>query len=80
MSIVLGAMPQPNQRVAIIRGVRTPFAKSGTLYARLTALDQDYAEGLASCERDTVVVSHDAVVNTGAMREAIEEAGYEIEG
>ena len=32
-------MPQPNQRVAIIRGVRTPFAKSGTLYARLTALD-----------------------------------------
>ncbi len=26
-------------RVAIIRGVRTPFAKSGTLYARLTALD-----------------------------------------
>ena len=32
-------MSQPNQRVAIIRGVRTPFAKSGTLYARLTALD-----------------------------------------
>lgn len=28
----------------------------------------------------TVVVKHDAVVNTGAMREAIEEAGYEIEG
>ena len=27
------------QRVAIIRGVRTPFAKSGTHYARLTALD-----------------------------------------
>jgi acetyl-CoA acyltransferase len=26
-------------RVAIIRGVRTPFAKSGTSYARLTALD-----------------------------------------
>jgi acetyl-CoA acyltransferase len=26
-------------RVAIIRGVRTPFAKSGTHYARLTALD-----------------------------------------
>ena len=26
-------------RVAVIRGVRTPFAKSGTLYARLTALD-----------------------------------------
>ena len=28
----------------------------------------------------TVVVSHDAVVNTGALREAINEAGYEIEG
>jgi copper chaperone len=28
----------------------------------------------------TVVVKHDAVVNTGAMREAIQEAGYEIEG
>lgn len=28
----------------------------------------------------TVVVQHDAVVNTGAMREAINEAGYEIEG
>src|SRR6266542_2424782 len=28
----------PN-RVAIIRGLRTPFAKSGTHYARLTALD-----------------------------------------
>lgn len=26
-------------RVAIVRGVRTPFAKSGTHYARLTALD-----------------------------------------
>lgn len=26
-------------RVAIIRGIRTPFAKSGTNYARLTALD-----------------------------------------
>jgi acetyl-CoA acyltransferase len=26
-------------RVAVIRGVRTPFAKSGTHYARLTALD-----------------------------------------
>lgn len=39
MSIFSAAMSQPNQRVAIIRGVRTPFAKSGTLYARLTALD-----------------------------------------
>ncbi|HEV8660390.1 MAG TPA: acetyl-CoA C-acyltransferase FadI [Thermoanaerobaculia bacterium] len=27
------------QRVAVIRGVRTPFAKSGTHYARLSALD-----------------------------------------
>jgi acetyl-CoA acyltransferase len=26
-------------RVAIVRGLRTPFAKSGTVYARLTALD-----------------------------------------
>ncbi|HEX7807951.1 MAG TPA: acetyl-CoA C-acyltransferase FadI [Thermoanaerobaculia bacterium] len=26
-------------RVAVIRGIRTPFAKSGTHYARLTALD-----------------------------------------
>src|SRR5437763_10571417 len=26
-------------RVAIIRGLRTPFAKSGTVYARLSALD-----------------------------------------
>lgn len=31
-------------------------------------------------ESKTVVVKHDAVVNTGAMREAINEAGYEIEG
>ncbi len=28
-----------SSRVAIIRGIRTPFAKSGTHYARLTALD-----------------------------------------
>lgn len=34
-SAILGAM----NRVAIIRGIRTPFAKSGTSYARLTALD-----------------------------------------
>lgn len=32
-------MPQNGRRVAVIRGVRTPFAKSGTVYARLTALD-----------------------------------------
>lgn len=31
-------------------------------------------------ESKTVVVKHDAVVNTGAMREAINDAGYEIEG
>jgi len=30
---------QQNSRVAIVRGVRTPFAKSFTVYARLTALD-----------------------------------------
>ena len=32
-------MSQYGARVAVVRGVRTPFAKSGTLYARLTALD-----------------------------------------
>lgn len=32
-------MWQYTPRVAVIRGVRTPFAKSGTHYARLTALD-----------------------------------------
>ncbi|HEU4522342.1 MAG TPA: acetyl-CoA C-acyltransferase FadI [Thermoanaerobaculia bacterium] len=32
-------MSQNHPRVAVIRGVRTPFAKSGTHYARLTALD-----------------------------------------
>jgi acetyl-CoA acyltransferase len=32
-------MLESMQRVAVIRGVRTPFAKSGTHYARLTALD-----------------------------------------
>ena len=32
-------MQQNSRRVAIIRGVRTPFAKSFTSYARLTALD-----------------------------------------
>ena len=26
-------------RVAIVRGLRTPFSKSGTSYARLSALD-----------------------------------------
>src|SRR5437868_7085975 len=28
-----------SSRVAIVRGLRTPFAKSGTSYARLSALD-----------------------------------------
>lgn len=32
-------MSQNSPRVAVIRGLRTPFAKSGTHYARLTALD-----------------------------------------
>jgi len=32
-------MWQYSPRVAVIRGLRTPFAKSGTHYARLTALD-----------------------------------------
>jgi len=27
-----------------------------------------------------VKVSHDAIVNTGAMRQAIQDAGYEISG
>lgn len=30
-------------------------------------------------ESKTVTVRHDAVVNTGAMRQAIEDAGYEID-
>src|SRR5436305_14821593 len=33
------AMWQYTPRVAVVRGLRTPFAKSGTVYARLTALD-----------------------------------------
>lgn len=28
----------------------------------------------------TVTVNHDAIVNTGAVRQAIEDAGYEISG
>jgi acetyl-CoA acyltransferase len=32
-------MSQSNPRVAVVRGLRTPFAKSGTVYSRLTALD-----------------------------------------
>src|SRR5512138_1107284 len=32
-------MSTSHARVAIVRGLRTPFAKSGTHYARLTALD-----------------------------------------
>ncbi len=33
---------------------------AGRLTKQLKALDREYAEGLASCERDTVVVTHDA--------------------
>jgi acetyl-CoA acyltransferase len=32
-------MSQSTHRVAVVRGLRTPFAKSGTVYGRLTALD-----------------------------------------
>jgi zinc transport system substrate-binding protein len=35
-------------------------ANAADLRADLEALDAEYAEGLAGCERDTVVVSHDA--------------------
>ncbi len=31
-------------------------------------------------ETKVVAVEHDPVVNTGAMREAIQESGYKIEG
>jgi zinc transport system substrate-binding protein len=34
--------------------------RAADLREELEALDREYAEGLASCERDTVVVSHDA--------------------
>jgi copper ion binding protein len=33
-----------------------------------------------SLDTGTVVVKHDAVVDTATMREAINEAGYKIEG
>jgi acetyl-CoA acyltransferase len=33
------APPQPNGRVAVVAGGRTPFARAGTVYADLTALD-----------------------------------------
>ena len=32
-------MADPRQRVAIVRGLRTPFAKAGTVYAQLEAVD-----------------------------------------
>jgi acetyl-CoA acyltransferase len=32
-------MPSANGRVAVVSGLRTPFAKAGTAYARLTALE-----------------------------------------
>lgn len=35
-------------------------ANAKALRAELTALDEDYAAGLAGCARDTIVVSHDA--------------------
>jgi len=35
-------------------------ANAAALRADLVRLDQEYADGLADCERDTVVVSHDA--------------------
>lgn len=35
-------------------------ANAERLRADLTALDEDYTAGLADCERDTIVVSHDA--------------------
>src|SRR5207237_489091 len=36
---ILARMWQYTPRVAVIRGLRTPFAKSGTHYAQLSALD-----------------------------------------
>jgi zinc transport system substrate-binding protein len=35
-------------------------ANAARLDGRLTALDREYADGLAGCARDTIVVSHDA--------------------
>lgn len=35
-------------------------ANAEELSAELTALDEEFAEGLATCERDTIVVSHEA--------------------
>ncbi|MFN8194033.1 MAG: metal ABC transporter substrate-binding protein [Nocardioidaceae bacterium] len=35
-------------------------ANAAAVRARLSALDADFASGLASCQRDTIVVSHDA--------------------
>src|SRR5260370_6484318 len=37
-NLLVSSLPMPS-RVAIVRGLRTPFAKSGTHFARLTALD-----------------------------------------
>lgn len=41
-------------------GAESYRANAEELVGELEALDADYDEGLASCERDTVVVSHDA--------------------
>lgn len=54
-------------------GAATYAANAATLRSDLEDLDADYSEGLASCERDTVVVSHDAFGYLGAY-------GLHIEG
>lgn len=41
-------------------GATTYADHASTLRGELEALDQDYTDGLASCERTTTVVSHDA--------------------
>lgn len=41
-------------------GQETYEQNAATLRGDLEALDQEYADGLASCERDVTVVSHDA--------------------
>ena len=49
-------------RLATIDPAHTSTYRSNAqaLDADLTTLDQEYAAGLADCERDTIVVSHDA--------------------
>lgn len=43
-----------------VEGAATYRSNAADLRAELEALDVEFAEGLASCERDTVVVSHEA--------------------